>query len=96
MLDELLPAALHFRRHSGITIPRQINEVELVIHSIEIDHLCTARRRTGESQPVLAGEAIEKAGFADIAAAQKRNLREVAGRKLVRPHGTFNKFCFHG
>src|SRR5689334_13291586 len=79
LLDELLPLGPHLRRHLGISVSGQVNEVELIFHPIEIDDLSTARRRTGEGQPVLAGEAIEQAGFTDVAAAQKCDLREVAG-----------------
>jgi hypothetical protein len=94
MLDKLSPLVLDFDRDSGITIPGEVNELNLVVYPIEIDYLRTARLRAGEGQPAFAYQAIQQAGFTDITSAQKRNLREAVVRKLVRPRGACNKLRF--
>src|SRR5258708_38227572 len=63
LLGEPLPLVFNFNRDTGITIPGEVDELNLVVYPIEIDYLRTARLRAGEGQPAFTNQAIEQAGF---------------------------------
>ena len=74
-LDELLPLPRDFLGDFCESIPWQIDEAETAVDLVEIDQLRTARPGTGTRQPVGSHQRIQQTGFADVAAAQKRDLR---------------------
>ena len=73
-LDQLLPLLVYFLGDFCETIPWQIDEAVTPVDLVEIDQLRTARPGTGARQPVGPHQRIQKAGFADVAAAQERNF----------------------
>ena len=77
--DQLFPLACYFLGDFGETIPWQVDEVELAVDLIEIDQLRTSGPGTGKRQPLATREAVQQTGFADVASAQKRNLRQRLG-----------------
>ena len=75
------------------TIPRKIDKAKTFIELEEIDRLRTARPGTGVCQPVGSYQRINKTGFADVTASQKRHFRLIFQRKLIRLGCTYYKPC---
>src|SRR5277367_657020 len=95
MLDERLPLTRYFLGNFREPISWQIDEPVTAVNLIEIDQLRTTRPGTGVRQPVGSHQRIQQAGFADVAAAQKSDLRIRLRRKLLRPGCTYYKLCQH-
>ena len=83
MLNELCPFVLRRQRHARISIAGQIDEVEFAVDPVKIDRLRSARRITGERQPLLSRNCIDQTGFADIASPQKSDLGQPIGGELL-------------
>src|SRR5688500_8407233 len=68
-------------RYRRITVTRQIDEEAMLFHTEKIDRLRTPRRLTDVRQPSSARKSINRAGFAGVRAAGKRDLRPFIGRE---------------
>ena len=69
MFNELCPFVLRGHGYSCVSVPGQIDEVEVAVYSIEVDRLRTTRCIAGERQPAFSRKRIYQAGFADVASA---------------------------
>src|SRR5580700_3209521 len=95
MLDERLPLTRYFLGDFREPIPWQIDEPITAVNLIEIDQLRTTRPGTRVRQTICPHQRIQQAGFADVAAAQKSDLRIGLRRKLLRLGCTYYKLCQH-
>ena len=94
-LDERPPLTRDFPGDFREPISWQIDETIPAIDLEEIDVLRTTRPRAGARQPDGSDQLIQKAGLADVAAAQKSDLHVAFGRKLLRLGCTHYKLCRH-
>ena len=80
-LDHLPPLLFLFFRNSGVSIPRQVDQIEAVVDIIEIDRLCFPRccRSTRISLPVH--ERIDQGRFSYIRLSRKCDLRFIIYRQ---------------
>ncbi len=92
--NEPRPLLLRRQRYLGITIARQINEIEAVIDAIKVDRLGSAWSVAREREPRYPCYRIDKAGLTDIASAQKRNLRQPIRREVFGFICAKDEFCF--
>src|SRR5580700_6423003 len=95
LFDELFPLNHQFRRDSGVSVSRQIDEVELSVDPIKIHQLRASGPGACERQVLLAGKAVQQTGLTDVASSQKRNFRERFGWKLLRVRRTYHKLRVH-
>ena len=94
LVDQLLPFLLVARRHPGVSVTREIDEVERAVDPVEIDRLRATRRVAGKRQPFLPGQGVNQAGLPDVTSPQKCDLRQPVAGEQRRPAGTDYKFGF--
>ena len=89
-LNQAFPLPRYFPGDFSEPISWQVDKPEAP-HLEEVDQLRAARPGTDRGQPAGPHQRIQEAGFADVAAAQKRDFRLRFGRKLLRPGCTYYK-----
>ncbi len=79
-------------RDPGIAIAGQIDKNKVVINVEKVDQLGAPRGGTGFYQVLAVDQGVDQAGFADIRAAGKGNLRQTLRRVLRRFDRAGDKF----
>ncbi len=92
MFNELCPLALGGKGRPRVSVPRKVDEIEIVVYSIEVNRLRTTGCITGERQPAFSRERINQAGFSDVASSQESDFRQPVGRELLGTTCTVDEF----
>ena len=94
-LDHVPPGFLHPEGYLGISVTREIHQVEASVRAEEIDGLCPARRGTRSCQFLSICKDIDQGGFAYVGTAGKGHFRLIRRRILSYHKGAFEKFDVH-
>src|SRR5579864_5721464 len=94
VLNQLFPFPSDRRRNPRVTISGKIDEIKSVVDTIKIDRLRSTRCVAGESQPSLASQGIDQAGFSYVTSPQKSDFRQPVRGKRIRLGRACYKFGF--
>jgi len=84
VLNQLLPIPGERERNPRVTISGKIYEIKRIVDTIKIDRLRATRCVAGESQPFLADQGIDQAGFSYVTSPQKSDFRQPVRGEILR------------
>jgi len=82
--DQHIPVRARGRRHRGITVARQVDQISVFADPEEIDVLRAPWCFADESHALVLRERVDRAGFAGIGTTDKRDLSAARRRQRAR------------
>src|SRR5574337_1834575 len=81
-LDQWPPRSPNRFRHLCVTVPWEINQIEVLVDQEKIKKLRSAWYGADAGKPTATQQAVDQRGLADIGAAHNRDLRSLLTREL--------------